>query len=534
MKRIVPAVSVLIFFLTGLALIPWPGLQNDELFFAGPIYSADAAFYNIEIGALKIPGMVMSYTGALKTWIYAGLFQILAPTEWSVRIPVLLMGMATIWLTWVWVRFANGGRAAGIAAILLATDTMFQLTNTFDWGPVALQHILLMGGLAAFGIYLKRNSGRMLALAFFLWGLGMWDKALLAWPLGGLAVAAVCVYPRETLRRMRPKPLAIALASFCLGAAPLVWYNIDHRGETATANAKFTVEDMGHKVTALRQTADGSALFGYMVYRRDPAFARIPRNAVGRAAAWVASVAGDHHRNLMVPAYVLALLLTPLLWKSPVRGFVLFVAIATAVAWAQMALTKGTGGAAHHAILLWPFPVIFVAVVFGEAAKLVPRFGFVLLTALLAILAGANLLNTNEYLAAFAVNGASGGWTDAVYRLADSVEKSDTVGWYGLVDWGYLNALRTLHEGDLPIFIAQVPAAGATPTEADLAEIRREIDAPDRVFIQHTDDKQMFKGVNQRWRDVAAQLGYTEKVEKVIHDRNGRPVFELFRMEKTQ
>jgi hypothetical protein len=346
------------------------------------------------------------------------------------------------------------------------------------------------------------------------------------------------VYPRETLRRMRPKSLAIAAAAFLIGAAPLVWYNIDHPGETATANAKFSVEDIGHKVTALRQTADGSALFGYIVYRRDPAFARIPRNAVGRAAAWVSSVAGDHHRNLMVPAYFLALLLTPLLWRSPLRRFLLFVAIVTAVAWAQMALTKGTGGAAHHAILLWPFPTIFVAVVFSEAvseaAAFVPRYGFVLLAGVVAILAGANLLNTNEYLAAFAVNGASGGWTDAIYRLAGSVEKSDTVGWYGLVDWGYLNALRTLHEGDLPVFIAQVPAAGAIPTDADLAEIRREIDAPDRVFIQHTDDKQMFKGVNQRWRDVAARLGFTEKVEKVIHDRNGRPVFELFRMEKAR
>jgi 4-amino-4-deoxy-L-arabinose transferase-like glycosyltransferase len=529
-----PALALFVFFLAGLALIPYPGLQNDELFFSGPIFAADAAFYNIEIGAWKIPGMVMSYTGALKTWIYQAIFQFLEPTEWSVRIPVLLMGMATIWLTWVWVRRLAGVRAAGIAAVLLATDTIFLMTNTFDWGPVALQHILLMGGLAALDRWVRQGGDRMLALGFFLWGLGMWDKALLAWPLGGLAVASFCIFPRETLRRVRPRPLAIAAVAFLIGAAPLVWYNVDRRGETATANARFTAEGIGGKVTALRQTADGSTLFGYMVYTKPGDFGIRPRNAVGRASAWISSIAGNHHRNAMVPAYVVALLCLGLLWRSPPRGVLLFLLVTTSVAWAQMAFNKGTGGASHHAILLWPFPVVFLAIAFDRAAATIPRYGPAVLATAVGFLALENLLTTNEYLTAFAVNGASGGWTDAIYRLAGSVEKSETVGWYGLVDWGYLNGLRLVHEGDLPVFIAQVPAAGVTPSEADLAEIKREIDSPDRIFIQHTDDKQMFPGINGRWRDVVAKLGYSERVVKVVHDRNGRPVFELFRVEKAQ
>jgi hypothetical protein len=231
---------------------------------------------------------------------------------------------------------------------------------------------------------------------------------------------------------------------------------------------------------------------------------------------------------------VVALLCLGLLWRSPPRGVLLFLLVTTSVAWAQMAFNKGTGGASHHAILLWPFPVVFLAIAFDRAAATIPRYGPAVLATAVGFLALENLLTTNEYLTAFAVNGASGGWTDAIYRLAGSVEKSETVGWYGLVDWGYLNGLRLVHEGDLPVFIAQVPAAGVTPSEADLAEIKREIDSPDRIFIQHTDDKQMFPGINGRWRDVVAKLGYSERVVKVVHDRNGRPVFELFRVEKAQ
>jgi len=515
-----PALSVLVFCLTGLALIPYPGLQNDELFFSGPLYFSDASFYRLEFGATKIPIMVMSYTGALKTWIYAAVFQFFEPNEWSVRAPVLLMGMATIWLTWVWVRRIAGNRAAAVAAILLATDTLFQLTNTFDWGPVALQHILLMAGLVAFDRWLRKGGSRVLALGFFLWGLGLWDKALLIWPLAGLAAAALCVYPREALRRIRPWPLAVALIAFLIGAAPLVKFNLALHGQTATANTHFTAEDIPGKLTVLRHTIDGSALFGYMVNTGGDDYAIRPRKIVGRIAALIPGV---HRHNLMFPACIGAVVLMAV--AVPHRRILAFLLIAIAVAWAQMAFNKGTGGAAHHAILLWPFPVVFVAIAFASAAERIPRYGVPALAAVVVLLAGANLLTTGEYLKDFAVYGGAGGWTDAIYRLSGSIEKTDKNNWFGLVDWGYLNGLRLLHEGDLPVFIVQV--------DGDAGELKREIDGSDRLFIQHTEDKQIFPGVNDRLKENAQKLGFSEKVERTIHDRNGRPVFELFRFEKS-
>jgi 4-amino-4-deoxy-L-arabinose transferase-like glycosyltransferase len=530
--KLAPLFSILVFCLTGLALIPFPGLQNDELFFSGPIYSADAAFYRVRAGALNIPFMVMSYTGALKTWIYAALFQFVAPDLWSVRIPVLLMGMATIWLTWLWVRSVAGTRAAAVTAILLATDAIFQLTNTFDWGPVALQHILLMAGLVALQRWLTNESRRMLALGFFLWGLGMWDKALLSWPLIGLGAGVLCVYPRETIRRLRPLPVAIAVLSFLTGAAPLVWYNVARHGETASANARFTAEGFGGKAVVLRHTIDGSSLFSYIVYPDQAPGRHPPRTAPGRAAVALSGFFGVHKTNWMLPAYGLGLVCFVILLLPHPRRFpqqrnrrrlMAFLLIVVGVAWAQMAFNRGTGGAAHHTILLWPFPVAFLGIAFAEAAARSPRFGTPALAVLVTFLAAENLLNTNEYLAELATRGGSGGWTDAIYRLAGSVEKSPETNWYGLVDWGYLNALRMFHEGDLPLFVV---------ADGQPSELKREIETPDCVFIQHTEDKQIFPGVNDRLRQAAAGLGYGERVERVIRDRNGRPVFELFRFVK--
>jgi hypothetical protein len=186
-----------------------------------------------------------------------------------------------------------------------------------------------------------------------------------------------------------------------------------------------------------------------------------------------------------------------------------------------MALTKGTGGASHHVILLWPFPVVFLGIVFSAMADRIPRYGTAALTVLVAFLAAENLVTTNQYLARFIVNGPSGGWTDALFPLANSIEDK-SASWFGLVDWGYLNGLRTLHEGDLPLFTVDVNGA----------DFRQQVGSPDFLFVQHTEDKQMFPGVNDTVRQAAANLGYTERLERTIPDRNGRPVFELFRFQK--
>ena len=78
MRRLplVPLLMCLYYLLAGLVVLPRPGLQNDELFFSGPIFNSENAFYSISMGSVRIPLMVISYTGALKTWLYAGLFQL--------------------------------------------------------------------------------------------------------------------------------------------------------------------------------------------------------------------------------------------------------------------------------------------------------------------------------------------------------------------------------------------------------------------------------------------------------------------------
>jgi len=523
---LMPGFPALIFLLAGLALLPYPGLQHDELFFYGPISSPDSSYYDINILGTKLTCMVMSYSGALKTWLYQAILLVFPANRWTVRVPVLLTGIGTILLTWAWVRRTSGARAAAFSTVLLATDTLFLMTDLFDWGPVALQHILLMGGLAAAQIWLATGSRRMLRAACFLWGLGMWDKALMVWPLSGMAVAAVCVYPREVLTRIRPF-VKTGAVWFLLGALPLIWYNVSQRGVTATANTRFEPGGLAEKLPALRMTVDGSMLSGYMVYNDPVATPRRPETVWEAASAAVHRALPGQRKNGMILGYALGLLLLVLLWRTPVRSRLLFLLITCVVMWLQMALNHGTGGSSHHVILMWPFPVVFLGIAFDGAAS---HYGGVLggrvpalLAAFAAVLGVQNLLTTNDYLARFIVNGARGGWTDAVYPLAETMSNLPAA-WIGVADWGYLNGLRFLPEKTLKLF-----EPDPNPAEPSF---RTQVTAPDFVFVRHTPDKEILPGVNEKLRKAAAELGYEEKVEQTVADRNGRPVFEIFRFRK--
>jgi hypothetical protein len=70
--------------------------------------------------------------------------------------------------------------------------------------------------------------------------------------------------------------------------------------------------------------------------------------------------------------------------------------------------------------------------------------------------------------------------------------------------------------------------------EATPDQIAAIVPRPNAIFIQHTDDHQIFPGVNERLRAIAAGLGYSEQLLRVVPDDEGRAMFEIFRLRKSR
>src|SRR5215469_4705157 len=74
------------------------GIEADEAMIANGIYRHGQPLYSWKFGAYEIPVMLLSYLGALKTWLMNPYFAVWRPGPVSLRVPAILAGAATLWL----------------------------------------------------------------------------------------------------------------------------------------------------------------------------------------------------------------------------------------------------------------------------------------------------------------------------------------------------------------------------------------------------------------------------------------------------
>jgi hypothetical protein len=522
----------------GLLLIPYAGFQHDEVVFAQPLFEHGLTFYSYQIGDNWIPIMINSYAGAFKTWIWWPIFAVWPPSVYSLRVPALLLAAFTLVMFWPIMERAGGRRAAAIATVLLATDSMYLMTSIFDWGPCILQHVFLIGVMLAFIRYHETSSPRMLALAGFLAGLALWEKALFFWLAGGLAVAAAAIYPKQIWQHMSRRNLIIATASFALGAGLFIKYNIHKPNATLGENATFSTEEFDGKVESARRTINAHAIFGYICLddwvridlKGEKQPPRAPRNGLESASLALREATGQSQRSMMLWAYGLAILLTPFTWRTRAFRPMLFALIFCLVGWALMLITKGAGAYVHHVILLWPVTLMFLSLPFAEASRRLPaRIGIPVLCVVVAYFAAENILAANQYLAQLIRNGPAVIWTDALFPLSNDLMQSPYQEIVG-IDWGTTVPLEVLERRQSPLEFV-----GVDDTTQDF--LLSKMDKPNVVFLGHVnawviDGKQfpieVFPDVDEKLDALAAKKGYAKQVVKTYADGVGRPVFELF------
>lgn len=519
------------FISSGFSLIPYIGIQTDEAIFSNVLFDGATPWFVLSVFKKKIPLMVMSYLGTAKSALWGAVFAFTPPTVYSLRVPALFLGAASILLFYAFLLRTTCPRTALFAAALLATDSSYVMATAMDWGPVAIQHVTLAAGLWLLVKAWQTGSDRALAAGMWFWGAGLWDKALLVWMLSGISVAALILFYRELTRFLTARKIILAAVFFLLGALPLVIYNVRRPLETFRGNTVFSSEDLRSKLNLLPVTLNGSVFFGFLVEEDWPVKPREPQIALERASVRLARMVGERRRSLYWAAFVLSLGLAPVLLFTRWRRTLLFWLLALGIAWAQMLATKGAGGGAHHSILLWPYILIPIAVAFVWMASRLGRWGGPFLVASGLVLCGSALLVTNHYLAQALRNGAPGPWTNAIFNLAARLPAYPAQRIY-LIDWGMLDNLRLLQAGRLPLMWGSGPVEKSEPTAEDRSVAASMFAEKDSLFVTNTDDKQVYPERNQRLRKLAVELGFERELLETVYDFNGRPCYEIFRFRR--
>ena len=158
-KRVRSSIALAVIFIAACAFfiiaarhIRYPGLYYDEALFYPPaarLYlGCDIpAGVKYQIGCIPIV-LQPPYLGALKAWLYAGLFSIVDPSMLTIRLPMILVQFASILLlTATWAP-RIGRTSALILFVILCTDTASIFHARIDSGSIrACQFFQSCGGL---------------------------------------------------------------------------------------------------------------------------------------------------------------------------------------------------------------------------------------------------------------------------------------------------------------------------------------------------------------------------------------------------
>jgi len=517
-SRALLALICALFVMQCIPFIQRMGIEVDEALLANGIYERGSPSYSWHFGDSEIPVMLMSYLGALKSWIFSGLFAIWRPGPMVLRLPMAIGGAAVIWLLFRFLDTVHGRRAAWIGALLLATDSSFMLTSAIDYGPVVFQHVFKLGAVLLLVQYHRRRNPWRLAAAFFLLGLAVWDKAIFVWVIGGMAAGVTALRPRWIVEHLAPRPAAIAAIAFCAGAFPFLVYNVARPLEWVRQNARVTSnEPLYIKAHQRRSTVNGAVLFGFYTAVEPGPRPGLPNRLWQRVSFNVARAAElrNNGRERMVWIALLTLLVLSAIKRRRPHPLVLFSPVFLLVTWLAMLVTAGAGGAAHHVILLWPFHLVIVAVALAELPW---RWVSAAITTAACI---AGLLVTNMYAVDLIRNGAAVRWTDAFTPLIEKLEPKPAPLVF-ICDWGILETINLLTEGTVPILDGTGPLKSGGPVLDTM------LASPAALYITHTLELEQIPGMRQKLADAAVARGLRKRTLSTITDRNGRPIFEIF------
>ena len=473
--------------------------------------------------------MLMSYLGALKSIILRPILVNFGVGLRSVREPMLLAGVASLWIFFLLLRRIAGDRAALIGCALLACDSLYLLTSCFDWGPVALQHLLLLSGFLLLARFFdKRGNGALFGSAL-LFGLAMWDKALAAWFLSGVAVGGLVTFPRQIFAVVTPRRLGIATLGFCLGAAPLIAYNWSSNGGTFAGNFQKNTADVPGKARFLVNSFSGDGLFGWMTDEDwNTPKPHPPSGAIERASAKISAVFGDPRHSIFFWTFLLALLLSPFAGRTAFR-LILLGLIALLVAWIQMAVNQNTGGSIHHTILLWPIPQFIVAISFAGVSYRLGRAGMPAVAVVTIVVALSSALVMNTYYRFVVRDGGAKAWTDAIYPLSGYLGGQPSTTWMFALDWGIADQLRLLQRGKLHVANGADQISKPEMSPGDRDYVKAIVAMPTSLFIAHTKDFEFFPGNSEKLVNFATAAGFRREMVAVIPDSFGRNVYEVYR-----
>ena len=524
----------LVFLLCACLFLHLPGLHYDEVAFANAaLGNIDNSFitYELKIGSVKVPLMIMPYIGALKALIYAPIFKLWDPSPITVRVPVIILGLLTLIIIYKWVVPLLGHRTAWIATLLVATDPSYIYNCRVDFGPVALMMLFKMGSLYCLTQFVTTNRPMFLGAGSLLLGLGLYDKVNFTWYITALLASALLLWPKKVLEKVTWKNAFIAASFLVMGCWPLLLYNLETGGETFTGQVLIPDDffrSWEYRMGIMIETLNGSSVYRH-VNNQTP-------------LGWSCALTATNFEATITPWILLAAAVTAgfLLLSGRIQAgrTVMFPVVLAVFIILQICLTYRQIGW-HHFMMVHPFlklalahliATLLVGAPFIGRDRLLGRITRPVARVVLVLLITSNLMLNARYLSSVYREGGRGFYSDAIYELASYAQKNANQTFL-LMDWGFNNQLLLLSRGAISKEEIFWMLMEDRPEAEKIEYLHSRALEPSTVFVFHAEPHAIFAEPRALFHTMLSRYNLVARNVRTFRHRRGDPIYLVYKVE---
>lgn len=504
---------IFVYIILSAIKLDYPGFQYDELLFGNAASGGfDRTFIYKQI--YGFPLMLMPYIGALKAYFYYPIFLVFNPSYASVRLPMILLSAASLWLIYKFVSKAADFPTAVLSLLFLVADSGFISLTRTDVGPVAIGLFFRSLALLYFFKFIENRRSKNLIIIGAALLLGFYDKLNFVWFIVAFLIAAAIFYGGVFVnfsQLLKAKSTKIIAAAFASVFGILIVFVL-HLG---IFNEVSFIPDGHHLYTICDLSlglANGSMFYEYL----------IGDWTEFRQFGWLVWL-------IIFGGSILAIRQP----KSNIKTFHFFNLVILLLTFIQIALTD-KANAPWHVFMLQPAMAILTASSLVFAGSMLfkldemRRRAFVSVAAL-AIFA-VQFFTYTTYISKYEQPYRNFMWSkkiDELYVFSQSVPNR-----FVSLDWGFHTQLLTLgHQPGKYYELAFPLNEPLTPEKRQ--QIGTDFLNPDDdyFFLLHNESDTLFKPARSRFFEIIEQAGLRAEMIKTF-DEADKPLYEVYRLRR--
>lgn len=563
---IILVIILAIFGILTLAQLDLPGLYYDEaldvvptvqLLLGQPVQLERGV--GIWLGKTAFPVMIMDYVGAVNTYLAIPFLALLGINVVALRLLTVVLSAVTLILAYrLGSRFFDK-RIGMLATFLLAIHPSFVFWSRMGITVTSVMTVFSLGSLLCFLNWHEKKSATAsinltnyatspdrrpngsrsmglslsyrptafrlpqmgttawFALGCFLLGVGLWAKLLFLWWIVALAIIGGALWLWESKAAGKApwyrlplslKEKAAGGAAFCLGASPLIWYNLVSGGTAITLHRNLITTEygvnnlnfLGNLVTAwntFRILLNGS----YFWYQGGP-------------------FANDLYLPLFLISAAGAAILVLRRWREYAKAF--FVSLAIIGLLILQSMVTVSGHWATHLFIAFPFPQLVIATFAVLAARSWPgvrkTLGGTLAAAsiLMPAIAGDLAVDWQYHATMSDIKGLATA-SNTIYKLADYLDKKGITRPLA-ADWGFSKNIQFLTQGR--VNPEDIFCFGPQGRDIFRGEIRKYLADPNNIYLFHAKESTVYPRLDI-FLEEAERMGRKVVIEEAFRQQDG-------------